>query len=328
MSVFQHKIVLIGAGQLGSRHLQGLANIDIPVSIDVIDPNEASLLTAQERYAQIAANPNISKVRFLPRISDLSGQIDLAIIATGADVRAEIISSLLLNHPVRNLLLEKVLFQKEADFERIASLLNRQQVYAEVNCPRRIFPFYMQLKEILLLESGFSFSVDGSNWGIGCNAIHFLDLFAHLSGDSVVAIKDVLLDENIIESKRPGFVEFTGVISGNNLRGDSFSISSRIEPGVPLKITIETGAQLIEIDEAAGKASFFDKLSEVKRQESFMLSYQSQLTGIVARNMLLSGAGGLTPYSESAQLHIPILRAFLTHLNRVSEKHFDHCPIT
>jgi len=328
MSVCQHRIVLIGAGQLGSRHLQGLANIDIPVSIDVIDPNEASLQTARERYAQIAANPNISKVRFLPRISDLSGQIDLAIVATGADVRADVISSLVLNYTVRNLLMEKVLFQKEADFDRIATLLSRQQVYAEVNCPRRIFPFYLHLKEILSVATGFSFSVDGSNWGMGCNAIHFLDLFAHLSGNSVVEIKDVLLNEKILESKRPGFVEFTGTISGNNLRGDSFSISSRIEPDVPLKITIKTDAQLIEIDESAGKASFFNKVTEVKSQESFVLPYQSQLTGIVARDILLSGAGGLTPYSESAQLHIPILRAFLTHLNRVSEKHYDFCPIT
>lgn len=328
MSIFQHRMVLVGAGQLGSRHLQGLANIDIPVSIDVIDPNEASLKTAQERYAQIAANPNISKVSFLPRISDLSGQIDLAIIATNADVRADVISSLVLNHTVRNLVMEKILFQKEADFERIATLLNRQHVYAEVNCPRRIFPFYLHLKEALAVEAGFSFSVNGSHWGMGCNAIHFLDLFAHLSGNSIVEIKDALLDDNILESKRPGFVEFTGTISGNNLRGDIFSISSRIEPDIPLKITINTDAQLIEIDESAGKASFFNKVTEVMSQESFVLPYQSQLTGIVARDMLLSGAGGLTPYRESAQLHIPVLRAFLSHLNWVSEKHFDHCPIT
>ncbi len=32
------KIAIIGAGQLGSRHLQGLAKSDIKISIEVVEP--------------------------------------------------------------------------------------------------------------------------------------------------------------------------------------------------------------------------------------------------------------------------------------------------
>jgi len=323
-----NSIVLIGGGQLGSRHLQGLANIDIPVSITVVDPSEISLKTARERYAQIAENPNIKEIKFSHCISDLFDRIDLAIVATGADVRADVVSSLVQQYSVRNLLLEKFLFQKESDFERIAGLLDRRQVNATVNCPRRLFPFYRQLKDALSSEDVISFSVAGSNWGMGCNAIHFLDLFAFLSGSSKVEVSGVSLDERILGSKRPGFVEFTGMIAGSSPRGDSFSISSLNEPDVPLKISIKTNSQLIEIDESAGKAFFYDELTSIKRQESFVLPYQSQMTGTVARDTLLSGVSGLTCYLESARLHIPVLSAFLTHLNRVSEKHYDHCPIT
>ena len=323
-----HKILLVGAGQLGSRHLQGLAQIDIPVSIAVIDPNRSSLKTAQERFVEIKENPNIKEIRFYTSIDKAPGSIDLAVIATGADVRAEVVTSLIADRTVRNIILEKFLFQKEADFARVGELLQKQQVNAVVNCPRRLYPIYRQLQNILSGEVSITFCVDGSNWGLGCNVIHFLDLFAFLTGNSSIKIDDKLLDKAVLESKRPGFVEFTGTLKGSNARGDRFEISSRIEPGTPLQVSIETTNQQIKIHEAGGKALFSNKVTGTEHQETFTMPYQSQLTGVVAREMLMNKDCGLTPYHESMQLHLPVLRSFIGHLNNVSNKQYDYCPIT
>jgi predicted dehydrogenase len=46
-------IVIIGAGQLGSRHLQALRLIDEPIRIQVVDPSHESLKVAEERFNQV-----------------------------------------------------------------------------------------------------------------------------------------------------------------------------------------------------------------------------------------------------------------------------------
>ncbi len=43
-------VAIIGAGQLGSRHLQGLKLSSSPLSITVMDSNDESLRVAKERY--------------------------------------------------------------------------------------------------------------------------------------------------------------------------------------------------------------------------------------------------------------------------------------
>ena len=47
------KIVLVGAGNIGSRHLQALALLDRDANIQVIDTLESSLKLAEERFNSV-----------------------------------------------------------------------------------------------------------------------------------------------------------------------------------------------------------------------------------------------------------------------------------
>ena len=47
-----YKIAVIGAGQLGSRHLQGLKLSKLKSDIWVVDNNPNSLQIAQQRYEE------------------------------------------------------------------------------------------------------------------------------------------------------------------------------------------------------------------------------------------------------------------------------------
>ena len=42
-----HRILVLGAGQLGSRHLQGLARSRLDLRIDVVDPSPDALGSGQ-----------------------------------------------------------------------------------------------------------------------------------------------------------------------------------------------------------------------------------------------------------------------------------------
>src|ERR1051326_5817460 len=121
-----YRIAIIGAGQLGSRHLQAMAHLQIAVELFAVDPSEISLQTAQARWNEVGG---LTKgVKFLDRIEQLPTAIDLAIIATGSAMRRLVIDQLTDYCAVRYMILEKFLFQQEKDFTEVSELLNRKKV--------------------------------------------------------------------------------------------------------------------------------------------------------------------------------------------------------
>ena len=165
---------IIGTGQIGSRHLQALALIDRPVSIQVVDPSPASLKTARERFNEVKGSGNVEHVEYLKDISEMTPELDCVLIATKADIRRQALEQLLAQKHVSYLILEKVLFQKKDDFEAVNALLNRCNVKTWVNFPRRVWPIYQELKKKLTNVNTVDFNVTGSRWGLGCNGLIFL----------------------------------------------------------------------------------------------------------------------------------------------------------
>ena len=206
-----HNILLIGAGQLGSRHLQGLMKCNLPVRIEVVEPDERNRNTAAERAKQIEGSGNVTELSFRNSIDEIMfSEADLAIIATNSDVRADVIVKLTTKVNVRHLILEKVVYQSLEIFDQQICLIEALGIKTWVNYPRRIYPFYRNLKNELPADEKVSLTISGSNWGLGCNSLHFIDLFSFLTGKSECKTDYALLDPEILQSKRPGFVEFSG----------------------------------------------------------------------------------------------------------------------
>ena len=91
MSGSSKKIAIIGAGQLGSRHLQGLTKINQAIDITVIEPNPDALNLAKNRYEEMPVNPLVRSVSYVSSLKSISQDLDLAIIATNANVRRKVI---------------------------------------------------------------------------------------------------------------------------------------------------------------------------------------------------------------------------------------------
>ena len=60
----KYRVAIIGAGQLGSRYLQGMASCKLPLDIIVIDPNQESLIQAQDRWNEVVTVNNIHSLEF------------------------------------------------------------------------------------------------------------------------------------------------------------------------------------------------------------------------------------------------------------------------
>lgn len=322
------KVAIIGAGQLGSRHLQGLAKSDLEICIEVVEPFESSRNAAKQRFEEIPSNQKVIKIDFLEAISQLSDELDLVIVATNADVRYEVAKELLENKKVKNLVLEKVLFQKIEHYAKIKKLLAETNTKCWVNHTRRMFPFYKELKQQLLVSTKIHFSVSGGAWGLGCNGLHFLDCFSFLTSETKLKLDGGFLDNKLYETKRPGFKEFNGMITGA-LSNHTFSINSFAENTSPVQFNIASDKLNILIDEANGWYRISEKQnawkSEIKEEK--IIYFQSELTNILLHDVC-NGDCSLPSYEEAMNLHIAYLDLLIKHINSFLDSEYDFCPIT
>lgn len=318
------KILIVGAGQLGSRHLQGALLSKNELLITVVDPSQESLDIAKERAGLVELGNGDIHVVYKNEMPE-SESFDVCIMATAAPVRAVATQQLLQSNQVKHIIFEKVLFQKIPEYAAIESLLKQNETTGWVNCPRRLFPTYTALKQGLDISRPVKMLVRGHAWGMACNSIHFIDLFAFLTGCSSIKLEAALLDPKLLQSKRAGFFETTGKLSF--IAGEhALTIESGTDAIPELIITLENGFTQHTINEIDGVWSQMDGKQEKKSEHVAM--FQSQLTGDCVDELLLSNECGLTPFSQSCELHVPFISALLIHMSAIFDKKLDACPIT
>ena len=322
------KILLIGAGQIGSRHLQGLLKSHRKQLIYVLDSSEASLSIAKERAAEIEFE---HKVNYLNKWDSIPYELDLAIVATGANVRAKIVTKLLTSYSVKNLILEKVLFQDLKSYSEIGNLIKLTGTPTWVNHARRMFKHYKELKNKIASNGEFvKFEIFGGNWGLACNALHFIDLICFLSSSELSNLDFREIDNDIIKSKRPNCIEFTGSFSGVLKNGNRFNISSLEGDYEDITITVLTKSRRWIINEGfAQKIIYFGKENNFNEViDLFTTEYQSTLTTKIIEDIVINQKTCLPNYLEACNSHIPFIKGTLELYNRISNSNTHICPIT
>lgn len=325
----KNSILLIGAGQLGSRHLQALALYETPCEIYVIDPFPISLDTAKSRFEEINGFDK-HKIIYISTIQELEkDSFDLAIIATNSKIRSNIIKDLLHKSKVNFFILEKVLFQTVKEYNEINELLKSSNSKAFVNCPGRTYTFYQDLKKSITANEQVQMEIIGSNWGLGCNSIHFIDLFNYLTDESILDWQNNL-DPGFTNSKREGYKEFFGNIQGQSINGNRLSITcfKNTNP-VNYSIRISTPNKRFVIDPGIGEALIANSDSNwAFKKIATKFPYQSQLTQKVVKQLFEKDTCDLTPYELSMTLHIPFITTILKHYNQYQNITTEICPIT
>jgi hypothetical protein len=322
-------IVVIGAGQLGSRHLQGIAQSSFDILIEVVEPYEASRKTAEERYNQIENKSNVKSIAFIDTIDKLSDNIDLVIIATSADVRFKVIEELLSAKNIKNLVLEKVLFQTVEEYYSVEKLLKSTNTECWVNHPRRMFPIYNKLKLKLQEAKEISYNFQGGDWGLGCNGLHFIDHLSYLSDSTSISLDNKFLNDTIYNSKRKGFVEFNGLLAGQLDSKYKFSLYSS-ETTSPSVHTIVSDVLVAKIDESKGEILLYEKKNnwELEIITTKIIYFQSELSNILIEDILVKNKCMLPSYKEAMDLHIPYIECLLEKMNKINGQNNKICPIT
>lgn len=314
-------VLIAGAGQLGSRHLQGVKLSKNELDIWVYDISKQSLDIAKQRYDQIDSSIE-KKIHFVQSLKEIPKFIDVAIIASGSKPRYSIVLELLSEHNVLFMVLEKFLFPRLSDYDEIEKLISINKIKAYVNCPRRMFQSYKLIKTVINNSYPLEMSYIGKDWGLCCNSIHFIDIFMYLTGllDYELDISNVFPE--VIDSKRSGYVELRGSERITTKNGSTLLLSSTSDFDGKTEVILKNGGKTIRYDETLGKLSIDEKMrtTEVK--------YQSSLSGVVIDDLLMTGNCDLTTYTESAKYHKKFLCVIAPFINKLNGWTSDSCPIT
>ena len=315
------KILFIGAGQLGSRYLQGLAGVDRQLNITVVDPASASLDVARQRLDEVSPATS-HEVQFSTSLDQAPKQLDLALVVTPAHCRADVVAAISAQHEVSAWILEKVLAQSSQQVDQIErALAGHSQVW--VNTPMRLMVWHKKIKEQMLASSpaGLRVRMSGGHWGLACNAIHYIDLVSWWTGANVNSVDSRGLGD-WQSSKRPGFQEVFGTLMVNFGDGSSLELSCN-QSDAPPRIGVQTPEGIWLIEETDGKA-----VGPSGQAIAGQLSFQSALTAPLVEQILTAGRCELPSLADSAAQHRPFLDALLQHWNHSQTREDLAVPIT
>jgi hypothetical protein len=318
-------ILIIGAGQLGSRHLQGALLSKYALKLTVVDLSEESLKVAESRASEVELGNKDTTVKFSSSLTEGSN-VDICIIATTASVRFKVLEELVSKCNVGNIIFEKVLFQAEYEYAEAKKLLDSNNINAWVNCPRRIFPTYNEVKQLISSEKNISMTVKGTNWGMACNSIHFIDLFSYITEATDFSLGFSRLQENVIPSKRGGYYEVNGIIQGESISGHTFTLECRDNDKVECLVEFKTNNYEIIVKETSG--IIIIEHNGKKNTADYLPQFQSQLTGKNIEEIIETSASSLTTFNDSCSLHLPFIRGIKKHIEKGIGESLAACPIT
>ena len=318
-----YKVLIVGAGQLGSRYLQGLAKCTIPLSISVCDISPESIAVAESRWLEVGGDKTSHSLKMFTNFDEIPGEIDLAIISTNALVRPGAVQAVAARSQVKNWLLEKTLAQSEQQLALIRSAIGTQSK-AWVNTPYRAMTWYHKIRAEMTINGNFFCELKGGKtFGLASNAIHYLDLLVWLSRETIAEIKTDGLDNNWFKSKRAGFWDIFGSLEIIFSKGSKAFIRGETYEPSKTFITIQSGNEEWDIQASNGVAIRNKELVIEGREE-----YQSEITAPIVESILLTGKSLLPTFEESAATHIPMLNSLLDHWNSNMPEKLTEVPIT
>ncbi len=219
------RVLIVGCGEIGTRHLQAVASLAMISSVEIVDPNQQSLELGKARLLEI---PDLNKdieFKWLNAIDKATPNGDLCIICTKTDIRPYILDQVSAQLGYFHFLIEKMVAQSVLEYESILDLYRKRDLKIWVNCKTRAYPFHKRAK-LKVNNEPITLSVHGSNNGLATNGIHAADLFLFYDGSTKINSAGSNIDRALHKSKRgTEFFDLSGTIHGVTDKGSQLTIS-------------------------------------------------------------------------------------------------------
>ena len=309
-------VCLIGCGGVGRRHLEAMLKVKHDINIEVVEPN----------IENTSSTPVSQNINYFTKINDISDNIDICLIATTANVRKKVILELVSKKNVKFIILEKVVFQNEKDFDEIIKLFKEKNIKSWVNCHLRAQPIYKKVKSYFnsAPNEDTSFQYDYSDdFTLSSSAIHILDLFSYLCDDYDLEIQDIVTDTELKSSRHSGCVDFNGYMKVKSTNGYELVVKKR-DAHFGEHLTIyhnDLTVRSSEGDDPDNRIGFV-------QDKKIPYVWQSSLTNSYIDDIIEKSDCDLSTLENSAKLHKIMLKSFRNLLKEKYNREVVDCPIT
>ena len=307
-------VCLIGCGGVGKRHLEAMLKVKNDINFEVVEPNIENTPTT-------LVGQNIN---YFSKIEDVSNNIDICLIATTANVRKKVILELVSKKNVKFIILEKVVFQNEKDFDEIIKLFEEKNIKSWVNCHLRAQPIYKELKTQSIISYDTTMTYEYSDdFTLSSSAIHILDLFSYLCDDYDLEIQDIVTDTELKSSRHSGCVDFNGYMKVKSTNGYELVVKKR-DAHFGEHLTIyhnDLTVRSSEGDDPDNRIGFV-------QDKKIPYVWQSSLTNSYIDDIIEKSDCDLSTLENSAKLHKIMLKSFRNLLKEKYNREVVDCPIT
>lgn len=323
------RILVVGCGELGGRHLQAITAVPEVAEIEIVDPRSEARALGQTRLAERPA-PGGTRVRWLTSLRDATAGGDLAIVATRADVRCQVAREVIEDLGYRALILEKMVAPSTADYERLLDVASARRAAVWVNCKTRAHASHRHVKAQLEPGAPLCLTVTGGNHGLANNGIHAADLFVFYDGAGELESRGAYVDPVLHPSKRgPGVFDLSGTLIATTNRGSRFVLSYAADHAAPGCFVVETARYRAIVDDIAkwvmeSRADDGWRWHAVPFTEDLAVSH---MTTAFAADIMASGRCALPTLAEAYPAHRFILEELRPHFARLLGGDVVRCPV-
>lgn len=312
-----YKILIVGLGNIGFRYLEGILKSEIKCSVTLLETSFTNLNIIKSKLEN---NKYKKSINYMNNIDDLEGMFDVGIIATPALLRNLLIQKLNSKVLIENWIIEKVLAQSSCECNQINKILSQKKAW--VNLPRRAMVFYKVLRRFFNNIVIKEINIIGGNWGLACNSVHYLDLIEYLSNQNIKSIDTSKLEKNWFPSKRQGFFEINGVVSGKTNNGIPFKLECK-DNSMDRLIIIKSKDVEFTINESKEEVFFNDK-----KKNRVILSYQSDIIEPILKDILYYSKCDLPSLKDNVKVHNLFLEELQKSWNNFKCSIDSKVPIT
>lgn len=307
-----NKVIIIGVGNIGKRHLQAVVNstnIDKIICYDLFKETTESILTFCETN-----NISDSRITLLYKEEEVLEQTNkesIVIIATTAKNRLPLFESIISKKP-KAIIVEKPVVQNSYEFGLLKEWINQNNIPVYVNFIAHAQPFYQKIKEEVSSSNELTFYTSMPLWGLSTVGIHQIELFLWLTG-GVTFKASYGKWFKTYEQKRKGFHDIAGIINIDLENGKFATINSKLNPDGVSSINIISDTKSYTILENLDTLITVDKENGVKIEPlnvRFVSMYMNEVV-----DSIIDGERIILPSIQESEASHKILFEYVESLN-------------